>query len=88
MNTSMTKSQMMEDWNALQECMTSTIRQNAELIAVRLNQVVSNTEVEKARNESLINFMRNENIMLWNWLDKAHQKKLTDDGREVIYITP
>lgn len=88
MNTSMTKTQMMDDWNALQECMMSTIRQNAELIAVRLNQVMTNTEVEKARNETAINFMKNENMMLWNWLDRSHRKKLMEEPHQMLYITP
>ena len=83
----MTKAEMQERWDGLQECMVSIIHQNSELIAVREHQVVANTEVEKALNDAFIHYMKNENLMLYNWLDRKHKEILKTKEHRILYIT-
>ena len=84
----MTKPEMQQRWDDLQEIIMQKIWDNSELIAVRENQVVAKTDVEKALNEAFIHYMKNENLMLYNWLDRKHKEILKTKEHRILHISP
>lgn len=83
----MTKAEMQERWDNLQEMMVHSINENSELIAIREHQVDPKTDVEKALNEAFTSYMQNENVMLYAWLDRKHRGMLKYEGKPFLYTT-